>query len=424
MLVEKAAANGKNQENIGVYREALAWFEQALAAGVQQSLVNMANLYHYGHLCKQDSEKLTKASLEKAISLYQQAAGLGDPKALLALGNLYNSTDYHHHHNLNTTNDSTNDPNVWQRKAFDCWYQAARRAQPPANEPVDKMKYPLQQIDPQTASQALLRLGNMYFLGTAPNLSAGYPQQLRPDYECARELWELAADCDPKNIFAWLQLGNLHFDGMNKTVGSGRTRYERALNCYQRAVEEFINQNTNYQAMNWLQQRRQLAAMPLDEITGRLQLEQRAAVISNALLDRCYRLIGIKEGDANLVFPVMNRSASNAGKHQERGVTEIIQILKRSKLNDKSTSVNNEKPSANQISLSQSPFQSPTEPGDYVTDATDHNTQDIWLRKAESVYHDALLNRWRFVENRNDNDARDNSTSIAKEIDKRGCPIM
>ena len=224
------------------YTRALELLLRAAELGVKQSYLNLGTMYLLG--LGMDAPRG-----EEALKWFRRASDLGDPKAKLTLGDLY-ATGLR----MPPTNGSSLDThetekwilkrNVW--KAYQMWYEAAMEGRKLVSSEGDVM------TDPKTASEALYSIGNCYFLGigipeTAPRTSEDSVDDIEleqviqdvPNYKMAKQFWDMATETDPGNLRAWLQLGNLYFDGIAGESKMGfKTDYERALWHYDRLIDE------------------------------------------------------------------------------------------------------------------------------------------------------------------------------------------
>jgi tetratricopeptide (TPR) repeat protein len=159
-------------------------FVQASTKGVCDAFFHLGLMsqYHLGN--HQDVDDFR----QHALDFYQQAADAGNLKALLMLGNLHASAD--------------------PTAAVSFWTKAADAST---------------SINVSARSLALHNLGNVAFLGRGSS---------QPDYIAAIAYWQKAVDSNPDNVYAWLQLGTMFYDG----IGMTRPDFDKASECYRQII--------------------------------------------------------------------------------------------------------------------------------------------------------------------------------------------
>lgn len=197
--------------------------------GVKQAYLNAANLYRFGL-----GTKDFKPDWNRALEYYLDADKMGDPKAKLELGKLF------------ATGITDGEVVVVPRdlgKSLEYWYQASVSGQKEieainiknSDRKVDQ--FDGAPSDPETASTALLFLGNLNFLGMASQTAKDTKYGV-PNYKMALEFWNLAIQLNPSNLEAWLNLGNLYFDGIGGPKNGVEKNIERATWYYERLLDE------------------------------------------------------------------------------------------------------------------------------------------------------------------------------------------
>lgn len=228
--------NGGDMAQTPNYTKALEHLERASEQGVKHAYLNLGNMYNLGLGMQVPNRK-------KALEYLAKARDMGDPKAMLVLGNLYASGVTDDKEGGGSNIIIGQDPHM----AYKYWYEAAmsgrkdagvnsKQGDEGAGVNSKQEDEGIMMNDPESASQALYQMGNLYMLGMG--ISREGCSNSMPDYKMAKEFWDMATETNPRNLLAWFHLGNLYYDGMRNSQGGFDVDYERATWYYTRLIDE------------------------------------------------------------------------------------------------------------------------------------------------------------------------------------------